>query len=156
MKIIIPKDGEVPTEDKLTFFLAGSTNSQWRTELVERLHDLDVVVYDPYVENWDEEVGEEDINNEKWVNQTRWEHLTIISADHRIFYFRGGTLAPITLLEMGLYAKKGDLVYVADDYEKKAYIHYYMGRVQGLVVVESIKSLAEVMRIRFYTEDLHA
>lgn len=98
-------DDVAPSAARL--FLAGSIDSgaaeDWQALIVDRLRDLDVVVFNPRRAAWlpDTSLGSEP---EELRRQINWELDAIERSDLMVFYFAPGTKAPISLLELGLIA----------------------------------------------------
>lgn len=94
-------------------FLAGSIDQgsarDWQADLCTRLQDLDVTVYNPRREEWDA-TWEQSIHNEAFREQVEWEldHLDRAHVIALVFDEKGK--APISLLELGLYAGSGKIV----------------------------------------------
>lgn len=137
-------------EDNVVIFLAGNMGNPWREEIIKYLESENVeniTAIDPTVEDWGNDVGEEREDNEKFLNQTRWEHLGLLKADIEVFYFDASSLAPISLLEFGLFKTPETILYVEDDYEKSGYLKIIAQRF-GLSVVQTMKELKYTIQIK--------
>jgi len=152
MKVITPKDDLNNLQDEdVKIFLAGGMHSPWRAELISKLEDLpNLVIIDPSLDDWEKEVGEQSADNPKFVKQTDWEHQGLEASDFQIFYFDPSTIAPISLLELGLFKTNGTMLCVKDGYEKSGYI-YYMSRRFGLPIESSTTALAALIHLRYYS-----
>ena len=152
MRVLTPDDnlGEEIDRSKFTVFLGGNMKSPWRKEVIDLLseQDLDMVILDPTVNDWETKIGSEDADNPAFVAQTNWEHMGLIMADVEVFFYDDKSISPITLVEMGLYKSINSIVHLSDDYEKAAYIRYVSRRF-GLPVVQSVKELAQLITIRY-------
>lgn len=97
----------IPLE-KTSVFLAGSiemgTAENWQQTLEKLLKYLDIVILNPRREDWDSS-WIQSINNPQFREQVEWELLAQESADIIAMYFSPGTKSPITLLELGLFAR---------------------------------------------------
>lgn len=86
-------------------FLAGSIEmgaaEKWQERVVRELEDTDWTILNPRRDDWDSS-WEQNINNEKFVEQVEWELEAMEKADHILIYFDPSTKSPITLLELGL------------------------------------------------------
>jgi nucleoside 2-deoxyribosyltransferase len=96
-------------ESEMKIFLAGTIDdgksTDWQKEVKDLLGDTDIIVYNPRRYDFPEHPLEEDV-----VRQIRWEQEHLDDADLIVMNFLDGSLSPITLLEMGLYAKSGKLM----------------------------------------------
>jgi hypothetical protein len=89
-------------------FLAGSIEmdraERWQDRVVADLSGVDVTILNPRRDNWDS-TWKCEIDNEQFREQVEWELDALEAADVIAMYFAPDTRAPITLLELGLYAK---------------------------------------------------
>ena len=69
MKIINPKEEIINIEGKFSLFLAGGMGKKWREELIKKLDEteLDIVIIDPTVEDWENDIGEDVSSNPKFI-----------------------------------------------------------------------------------------
>ena len=97
----------------LRIFLAGSIDSgmaeDWQSPVVDRLRDLDVVVFNPRRGAWTPGTSLES-EPEELRRQINWELDAIERSDLMAFYFATGTKSPISLLELGLIAGRKQAV----------------------------------------------
>ena len=97
----------IPLE-KTSVFLAGSiemgTAENWQQTLEKSLEHLDIVILNPRREDWDSS-WIQSIDNPQFREQVEWELLAQETADIIAIYFSPGTKSPITLLELGLFAR---------------------------------------------------
>lgn len=95
---------------RASVFLGGSIDNgaaeDWQAVLIDRLKDLPVLLLNPRVDAWDTSLAQ-DISNPAFASQVDWEITHLGRADLRIFYFAPNSLAPITLMELGLFADRG-------------------------------------------------
>jgi hypothetical protein len=93
----------------MRLFLAGSIDSgmaeNWQASIVDRLRDLDVVVFNPRRATWTPGTSLES-EPEEIRRQINWELDAIERSDLMAFYFAPGTKSPISLLELGLIARQ--------------------------------------------------
>lgn len=98
-----------------TLFIAGSIENgaatDWQRVVERELETYDGILLNPRRDNWDPS-WDQSIDNPNFKEQVTWELDGQDIADIILMYFAGGTKVPITLLELGLYAKK-DNVFVA-------------------------------------------
>lgn len=98
-------------------FLAGCANTEWRKEFLTYFDEKNhILFYDPKRDNWD-------VNNKEFMEQQIfWEFTNLRKSNVVVFWFNGGSVCPITLLEYGLWGlSKGTpvVIGVSSDYEKK-------------------------------------
>jgi hypothetical protein len=96
-----------------SLFLAGSIEmgqaEPWQREVERALADEDVVILNPRRDEWDPS-WEQSIRNPPFRDQVEWEISSQELATVIAMYFAPATRAPITLLELGLFARSGKLV----------------------------------------------
>jgi len=94
-------------------FLAGSieqdTAENWQNYIIKKLDNKDIVILNPRRENWDSS-WKEDILNPVFYEQVNWELEALEKAALIVMYFDPNTKSPISLLELGLFAKTGKMV----------------------------------------------
>lgn len=93
-------------------FLAGSIEmgvaDNWQARLLGRLGE-DVVALNPRRESWDAS-WRQSIDEPKFREQVEWELDGLEHASVVAMWFAPDTKAPITLLELGLYARSGKVI----------------------------------------------
>lgn len=93
-----------------TIFLAGSIDggkaSNWQKEVIRRLKDYDVDILNPRRQKWDEC---------DFIEQVNWELKGLEECDYIFMNFTEESLAPISLLELGLYASSEKLIVICPD-----------------------------------------
>lgn len=93
-------------------FLAGSIDNgtaiDWQASLILQMREknFDIDVLNPRRKQWDSS-WETTLDNSPFVEQVNWELAGLENATYKVFYFAPATLAPITLLELGLYGAAG-------------------------------------------------
>jgi hypothetical protein len=99
--------------NRMKIFLAGSIDMgaarDWQAELIDNLSDLDVDIFNPRRDDWDSS-WVQSIDNPQFKEQVTWELDHLDRADTILVVFTAESMAPITLLELGLYAKSGKCV----------------------------------------------
>jgi hypothetical protein len=94
-------------------FLAGSIDQgnaiDWQTIMTSSLSHLPVTVFNPRRDSWDN-TWEQHIDNEQFRKQVEWELDALDSATVVAMYFDAAGMAPISLLELGLYAASGKMI----------------------------------------------
>ena len=108
MKHIQPPHSFDDTGEYPVIFLAGSIDMgsaiDWQAEIVARMHGQDVTILNPRRDDWDSS-WEQTIEHQQFREQVEWELRGLERADKILMYFAPGTKAPITLLELGLFAR---------------------------------------------------
>jgi hypothetical protein len=99
-------------------FLAGSIAmgqvEPWQAEVEKALADLDVVILNPRRDAWDAS-WVQSIDHPQFREQVEWELAGQERADVIAMYFAPATRAPVTLLELGLFARSGKVVVCCPD-----------------------------------------
>ncbi len=118
MKLIKP-----PTSlDKIDFrhavFLAGSIEmgnaEDWQASIATALQNTDLTLLNPRRDHWDTS-WEQRISNPQFREQVTWELDAQEQAAMIVMYFAPSSKAPISLLELGLFAQSGKLVVCCPD-----------------------------------------
>jgi hypothetical protein len=95
-----------------TVFLAGSIEmgaaDDWQTRIMANL-DPEVVVLNPRRDNWDS-TWRQSIDEPQFREQVEWELDGLERAEVIAMWFAPETKAPITLLELGLFARSGKVI----------------------------------------------
>lgn len=102
-----------PLFDSPSVFLAGSIAMgqapQWQQAVEAAVAHRQLTLLNPRRDDWDS-TWEQDRTNADFVAQVTWELEAQERADRIVMYFAPETQAPITLLELGLFARTGKLV----------------------------------------------
>jgi hypothetical protein len=107
-------------DDTKTFsvFFGGSiemnTAEKWQERLAAELKDYDIVCYNPRRADWDSTITQS-ITDQRFNEQVTWELNALDAASLIVFYFDPNTKSPITLLELGLFASKGNVIVCCPD-----------------------------------------
>lgn len=111
--ILITSPNPIVDSKQPIVFLAGSisgnTASNWQLEVIDQLSEQKVTLLNPRRDSWDAS-WKEDITNPEFKKQVTWELNALEQSDLIIMYFDPKTQAPISLLELGLYAQSGKLI----------------------------------------------
>lgn len=103
----------------VNIFLAGSIDMgnsyDWQKDVEEEFKSNNLVhLFNPRRKDWDSS-WVQDINHPKFYEQVNWE-LDMLEHCHIIYMFIGSkTQSPISLLELGLFAKTGKLIVCCGD-----------------------------------------
>lgn len=94
-------------------FLAGSIDlgaaPDWRKGLADALSDEDVLLLNPRRDDWDAS-WEQSITDARFREQVEWELAGLEASDVIVLCLAPGTKSPISLLELGLFARSKKLV----------------------------------------------
>ena len=130
-------------------FLAGSiamgAASAWQTEVELALHDHAGTILNPRRDAWDA-TWEQSIDFAPFHEQVTWELDAQEQADLIAMYFDPATQAPITLLELGLFAHTGKVIVCCPTgFWRKGNVDIVCQR-YTIPTVADLPSMIEVMR----------
>lgn len=111
---VLTSPTELPAEHRCTWiFLGGSIDMgsapDWQRDIVRRLKDLDVMFLNPRRDDWNT-AWRAEADDPNFRQQVRWELAALEASDVIIMYLAPKSQSPISLLELGLYARSGKLV----------------------------------------------
>lgn len=137
-----------------TIFLAGSIEQgkavDWQNDIIESFADSPAIFLNPRRDNWDPS-WKQDAAEENFFNQVEWELDALERASAVAFYFQPGTLSPITLLELGLFAKSGKLaVCCPEGFWRKGNVDIVCQR-YGVLQVETVDQLKDFIAEKIKT-----
>jgi len=99
--------------DGLTIFLAGSIEmgkaENWQERIIKELAHYRGIILNPRRDDWDSS-WVQTIDNPQFREQVTWELCALEQADIIVMYFDPNTQSPISLLELGLFAKSNKLI----------------------------------------------
>lgn len=108
---------EAPIYRDYSVFLAGSIEMgkaiQWQQQMAVELSTLPITVNNPRRGHWDPDATK-DAKDEAFATQVKWELSALEKADVICFFFDADTLSPVTMLELGLWAKSGKVIVCCD------------------------------------------
>ncbi len=94
-------------------FLAGSIEQDkaidWQNYIIQNLLSRDITILNPRRKEWDAS-WKQSIENIEFRGQVEWELEALERADKILMYFDPLTKAPISLLELGLFARTTKLL----------------------------------------------
>ena len=127
-----------------TVFLAGSIEMgraiDWQTAVAQALQNHSLVILNPRRDEWDAS-WEQSIENPQFREQVEWELEAQEQADIIAMYFSPETQAPITLLELGLFAQTGKLIVACPaGYWRKGNIEVVCHR-YNIPLIDSLEAL---------------
>ena len=114
---LTPRKGGLPQPRYL--FLAGSVEvgsvENWQERVCVQLEDSDWIILNPRRDDWDSSWVESKDNFE-FREQVDWElNAQEMEATTILMYFAPGTDSPISLLELGLFARTGRMLVVCPE-----------------------------------------
>jgi len=99
--------------DRKSVFLAGSIEmgnaENWQDKMAKEFDKQGWVILNPRRDDWDDTTCKQDFENPQFFQQVTWELNALEYADLIVMYFDPNTKSPISLLEMGLFARSGKL-----------------------------------------------
>ena len=133
-------------------FLAGSIEmglaGDWQAEVIVALEDPDLVILNPRRDDWDAS-WRQSIDDARFREQVEWEIAAQERADLIAMFFAPETRAPITLLELGLFATSGkQVVCCPEGYWRKGNVEVVCARYR-IPLVETLADLIALVRSRF-------
>jgi len=120
-----PESIEDISDDHVRIFLAGSIDmgdaEEWQSKITNDIKEKssvkDIAILNPRRDDWDSS-WEQSIDNKQFKEQVEWELNAMENSDIIVYYFDKNGEAPITLMELGLHAKRG----VDDDNHKQSVV----------------------------------
>jgi Nucleoside 2-deoxyribosyltransferase like len=113
---------------KISLFFGGSielgASRDWQAELINTLKNKPYSQYlevlNPRRAAWDSSWPIDDPTHPELKDQINWELYYQDKVDILIYNFATGTVAPITLLELGTYAPRNPVINIEDGYKRHA------------------------------------
>lgn len=136
-------------DDGRTIFLAGPTSPtgepDWRETLVAYFKDHAITFFNPKRDDWDG-TWREDYSDSRWVEQVEWELDMQDKAEIVIVLFHSVSLAPISLMELGLAVRSGKAIVCAlDGYSKKGNVEAVCKRYGATFVTSETELMLAVL-----------
>lgn len=107
-----------PADSRMKIFLAGSINmgqsENWQRMVEKELADEPVVLLNPRRDDWNKN-WKPVMSDSNFRVQVEWELNALEQADLILMYFEPQSQSPITLLELGLYARSKKLMVVCPE-----------------------------------------
>ena len=104
--------------DGKSVFLAGSIEmgvaENWQNKVERLLSKTDVVIFNPRRDDWDS-TWIQSIDNPQFLEQVVWELTAMEKANVIAMYFDPSTKSPISLLELGLFARSNKMIVCCPD-----------------------------------------
>jgi Nucleoside 2-deoxyribosyltransferase like len=113
-----PKNFAARNRERKSVFLAGSIEmgkaENWQQEATNTFNLSGWDVLNPRRDDWDSSWSQ-DFENPQFYQQVSWELTALEHADLIVMYFDPKTKSPISLLELGLFARSGKLKVICPD-----------------------------------------
>lgn len=141
-----PSSLEIPKHHK-SIFLAGSIDMgnaiDWQQKIIDNFKEISTLhFFNPRRKDWDSS-WKQTIENFHFNQQVTWELDALEQADLIVFYFAPTSKAPISLLELGLFARnKNVVVCCPKGYWRKGNVDIVCQRF-GVRQVETLEKLIE-------------
>jgi nucleoside 2-deoxyribosyltransferase-like protein len=132
--------------DRPSVFLAGSIEmglaERWQDRFEQALGETNVTILNPRRDAWDA-TWAQSIHNPQFRAQVEWELAAQEQAGLIAMYFAPATRAPVTLLELGLFARSGKLIACCPDgFWRKGNVEVVCAR-YGVPLVADLDALVE-------------
>lgn len=109
----IKAPNKIVKDANLSIFLTGSIEmgvaEHWQHKVITCFNDRKVTFFNPRRSSWNS-TWKQDISNPKFREQVEWELDALEFADIIVIYFDPSSKSPISLLELGLFAKSKRLI----------------------------------------------
>ena len=133
-------------KDKIYVFLAGSIEmgkaEDWQKKVCRELSEFEnIVILNPRRDDWDT-TWEQSIENKQFTEQVEWELEAQEKANYIIMNFCKDTIAPISLLELGLFIKSGKMMVACPkEFHRKGNVDITCRRYNNCVAFDNLDSL---------------
>lgn len=148
---------EHPVYRKYSVFLAGSIEMgkaiQWQKQMATCLQDLPITVCNPRRGHWDPTVNPVE-KDESFRTQVQWELGALESVSVICFFFDTNTKSPVTMLELGLWAKSGKVIVCCNQKFHRAGNVHITCRRYGVPFVQSFEELVPLVRKTLWDQGL--
>ena len=152
MNVITAPDND-PRRGKMSIFLAGTIDDShsidWQKELCERLSESKLTggltIFNPRRSQWNSEISSEELKV-----QINWELSHLEEADWIIMNILGSSKSPISLLELGLFARTGKLkVFCPEEYFRSTNVevtceHYHVCLIKTNDIDKIVNTIKEL------------
>jgi hypothetical protein len=135
----------------LSVFLGGSIEmgeaENWQETVARNLEKFNVILLNPRRDDWDSS-WVQSIKDPQFNEQVTWELDNQDSADLIVYYFDPKTKAPITLMELGLYAKSNKVfVCCPEGYWRKGNVEMVCDRFE-IPLFSTLEELISRIKLR--------
>lgn len=148
MKVFSPPE-KLDIQDHYSVFLAGSIKSdtaeEWQHTVIHACSDTAITFLNPRRKSWDVHWKQE-ITNPVFKEQVNWELDALEQANFIIMYFDPATKSPISLLELGLFARSNKIIVCCPEgFWRKGNVDIVCER-YGVSQVPSLEALITIIK----------
>jgi hypothetical protein len=134
---------------EFSIFLAGSIEmnkaEKWQPKFAEDLSHLPVAVFNPRRDDFDKTL-KQDISVPKFKEQVDWESKYLKMSTVIALYLQPGTVSPISLLELGHYAKSQKVIVCCPDgFGRKGNVQI-LCHDHGIPLIETYEEFVEIIK----------
>lgn len=134
-------------QTKHNLFLAGSIDNglarDWQNEVITELQNTDWTIFNPRRQDWNRDWQQSESHPE-FRRQVSWELAAQEFADVILMYFEPQFQSPISLLELGLFARSGKMMVVCPEgYWRKGNVDIVCNTYQ----IQQYASLSEAIQV---------
>lgn len=151
IEIKAPDDYSDVPKEYTKIFLAGTIDmgdsEDWQKQISEALEDItDLVILNPRRDDWDSS-WKQSIEDKQFSEQVNWELSAQEDADLIAMYIAPDSESPITLLELGLFAKEGKIILCCPDgFYRKGNVDIVADRYDIFSQVDSLEELIDTIK----------
>ena len=113
-----PKSIATRDRSRKSIFLAGSIEmgiaENWQDTVSKHFEELGWNVFNPRRDYWDSSWKQE-FESPQFFQQVYWELTSLEASDLIVMYFDPATKSPVSMLELGLFARSGKLHVICPD-----------------------------------------
>lgn len=150
MKLFEPPQEVDLNDPNPIVFLAGSIEmgaaENWQEQVIQFLDNREITILNPRRKEWDS-TWQQNKDDKRFLEQVQWELDGLEMADIIVYYFDPQTKSPITLMELGLYARTNRKILVCcpEGYWKKGNVDIVCER-YGLRQYDTLTELIVALR----------
>jgi hypothetical protein len=147
IQVILPISEDQEVKNRVSVFLAGSISKdnldgnaeKWQDQVIKELENMDVTAFNPRRDDWDSS-WEQKQSNDQFNHQVNWELNRLESSVIIFFYFSPGTTSPISLLELGKFVGRKEVVVCCNSgFNRKGNVDILCSR-EGVAIFEDLES----------------
>jgi hypothetical protein len=144
-----PQEAEIKEED-VTLFLGGSIDmgsaENWQDRIARDLDSYNnLVMLNPRRDGWDSSWEHDPTPGSKFFEQVDWELKWQEESTLLIYYFSPDSKAPITLLELGLFADSTTIVFCPKSFYRYGNVRMVCDR-YGILMFETYDDFVRAVR----------
>lgn len=137
-------------------FLAGSIDNgaaeNWQQYAIDQFESSDITILNPRRPDWDS-TWECTKTNSNFVKQVEWELNGLENCDYILMYFAPNSIAPISLLELGIFHKfKGMVVVCPEGYHRKGNVDIVCDT-YGILQLDTLDDAINYIKVQCITNN---